>query len=419
MTEPLKVCIISKADRGGGGASKVAAVLAESLQSVDGVVAHHWMGAVHDGWPSYGRKLHGGELASLGWRGARFCSRVLGFPDFLTPEYFIHLARREFRYDLYHLHDVSATLSPLAILWLASHYPVVWTLHDCSPFTGGCLYPLDCTRYAKGCGRCPQLAIWPQMSRVDMTRAIRQHRKRLFAQPGLYPVSPSRWLAETCIGSGVTDRSPLVIPYSVDGDLYRPHDREQLRAILGLPADRFILMLSSWSLHDRRKGIADVLPVLRELDSKAFLLLTGGGGTEMRDALRGFDYAATGYIRDEPLLALHYACADAFLFPSRADNLPNAVLESMACGTPVITYRTGGIPEMVTHGEDGWLAEPGDAQGLIAGVSTMIGDIRLCRALGQAARARAVTEFSPAAFLQSHLRLYSALLRDGSGAQRR
>lgn len=416
MSDPLRVCIISKSDRRGGGASKVAAALSAALQCVDGIIAHHWMGDAHDGLPSYGRRLHGGGIASLGWRAAKAFSRLTGFPDFFTPEYLIHLARREHRYDVYHLHDVSATLSPLAIHWLAQHYPVAWTLHDCSSFTGGCLYPLDCSQYRKGCGRCPQLASWPQMSRLDMTRTIRRHRKRLFAQPGLFPITPSHWMAEACVQSGVTDHRPAVIPNAVDGDLYRPYDRNLLRAIHGLPTDRFVLILTSWSLHDARKGIADVLPALRSLGSKLFLLFVGGGGAEIKPALHGFDYAMTGYIRDEPLLAQYYACADAFVFASRADNLPNAVLESMACATPVIAYRTGGIPEMVKHGEDGWLADSGDVEGLIAGVSALVNDAPLCRALGNAARARVLTGFSPKAFVQSHISLYSAL-RDRTEGQ--
>lgn len=405
----LAVAVVSKATAIGGGASRVAEELARLLVE-SGVPAHHWVlfGTPPD--PPHRRYLRGSKWSKLFWSASAAASRACSLPDQFTPEMAYVWLRRDLDYTLYHFHDISSAVSPLGMRWIARRRPVVWTFHDCSPFTGGCLYPFGCDRFHTRCGDCPQLAAWPLGVRRDRTGWM-QDVKRRTAEAGLIvPVAPSRWMAGEAMSSGMFSELPVVIPYPIDLDVFRPLEKPLVRKILGLPPDAFLVLVSAGNLLDPRKGTIHALEALQQFRRPAEILFVGSGTASLGAGLVDRKVHHAGYVSDPRLLAMYYAAADAMLFPSLADNLPNTIAETMATGTPALAFRVGGVTEMIEHGTTGWLAEARDAAALARGLELVHDDRELLRRWAVAGREAAVARYHPALFLRMHLDLYEAVI---------
>lgn len=401
----MHIAQISKADAFGGGASRVAEELSQLFQA-HGYVSHHWASWSGKGYdhcstfPLYGR-------FSREIRMAHMMVKKAGFPELLPFELAVLLRNNRIQsYDLLHFHDLSSAISPFTLRWLAHKKPVIWTIHDCSPFTGGCLYPMGCEKFKSGCGQCPQIGQWPIDSFLDFTKLNHRIKRGLHAQGRVVTVTPSKWMSEMAYSSGMFSEPPLVIPNGVDTQLYKPTDKQKARNELGLPIDRRIILLSAGNLLDERKGTKYALKALSEIkELKPFLLVVGLVDDNAQNLLKEFDYHATGYIGDSAKLALVYSAADLFLFCSLADNQPLVVLETMAVGTPMVGFATGGIPEMVEQDKSGYLVTQRDVPNLIKVIRYAFEANRLSE-WAQRARSRAVSIYSFDRLIENHLALY-------------
>jgi glycosyltransferase involved in cell wall biosynthesis len=171
-------------------------------------------------------------------------------------------------------------------------------------------------------------------------------------------VSPSQWLFKLCSNSLLLGRfTNICIPYGVSIDVFKPTDKEKARQALSLPIDKKIILFTADSLTDKRKGFAYLITALRMLEQGDTVLCTMGKGYVTTD----LPVCNLGFIFDEHQIALVYSAADIFVITSVEDNLPNTVMESLACGTPVVGFDTGGIPDMVRNYETGLLAEAKNA----------------------------------------------------------
>lgn len=401
----MQIAQISKADAFGGGASRVAEELSQLFRA-NGYVSHHWASWAGKGYdhrsvfPLYGRFSREIRLAHM-------LVKKFGFPE-LIPFELAPLLRnnRIYNYDVVHFHDLSSAISPLTLRWLARKRPVIWTIHDCSPFTGGCLYPMDCEKFKSGCGSCPQIGQWPIDSYLDFTKITHRVKRSLHAQGSVVTVTPSQWMSDMAHSSGLFSEPPVVIPNGVDTQLYKPYDKKIARNDLGLPSDRRIILLSAGNLLDERKGTKYALEALSEIkDLAPFLLVVGLVDDNARKLLDKFDYHATGYIGDPARLALVYSAADLFLFCSLADNQPLVILETMAAGTPMVGFSTGGIPEMVEQDRSGYLVSQRDVPSLIGAIRRAFEGKRLSE-WARRARERAVSIYSFDRLLENHLALY-------------
>jgi glycosyltransferase involved in cell wall biosynthesis len=404
------IAVVSKSDSTGGGASRIAAGLVRLLNDAPGYEAHHWVGrpGINADWHTH--KLHGGQWLSLIQGACAIASRAIGLPDFLTPELLIHLKHKRVDYSLYHFHDISFTFSPIALKWLAKRKPIVWTMHDCSPFTGGCIAPIDCQAVYSRCNNCPQLNKLPLGTKIDLTGEMQLYKRNLLKDYPIVTISPSKWLAEEAIKAVNFKIKPIVIPNYVDTTIFKPVNKRMIREVLGLPKDRFIVLLIATNLSDQHKGNYYAVEALRQLDFKPLIVAVGKLDQHQKTFFQGLEVITTGYIYNDQLLSQYYASADVFLYPTLADSFGCVAIEAMACGTPSIAFATGGVSEIIDHDQNGWLVSPRDTQGLIKGLELAVNDNERLNKWGQEANIKVNKKFNKDIFVNNYLNLYDKVL---------
>jgi glycosyltransferase involved in cell wall biosynthesis len=320
--------------------------------------------------------------------------------------------------DIVNLHWISGLID-IPTFFRNMPLPVVWTLHDMNPFTGGCHYDLGCSRYVERCGSCPQLG---SKSEIDLSRKVWLLKNRIYqhaCQKRLHVVVPSRWLGNEAGRSSLFSEAPItLIPNGVDVNVFDQYDSTGIRDVFGISrSDKVVLFLAD-SVSNRRKGFSDLIRGLREAQgTRDVKLVSVGRGRQRFDADR--THIHLGPIENEGLLALVFNLARVFVIPSHQDNLPNTVLEALACGTPVVGYRVGGIPEAITDGCNGLLVSPGKADGLWRSVSKVLDDDEMHRRMSRDARRIAVSRFSLERQALAYSELYGSIVKADNQQQYR
>ncbi len=313
--------------------------------------------------------------------------------------------------DVYHLHWAADLVDFRWLPALAQRAPVVWTLHDMNPFTGGCHYDEGCGRFEDACGRCPLLA---SADPGDVSaRVLRRKASALAAVSAerLTVVTPSRWLAGEARRSTAFGRFDAhVLPNGINLETFRPaEDRAAVRQRFGFqPQDRVVLFVAD-VLNDVRKGWAELARALAEISRLPSLrVLTLGSGDTQH--MSGPHFRHLGQLKDAAAIRDAYCAADVFVIPSLQDNFPNTVLESLACGTPVAGFAAGGITEAVEDGTCGSLAPVGDTAELARRLTALLTDETTRAAMGAAGRTRAQALYGLETQAAACLQLYRRLL---------
>lgn len=295
--------------------------------------------------------------------------------------------------------------SHAALPRLARGKRLVWCLHDMWSFTGHCGYSYGHDGWLKGCGDCPHLDAYPALRR-DRTRLNWQVKQRIYRELELDVVAPSRWLADQASRSPLLGRFPVhVIPYGVDTEVFSPVPRAEARAALGLPEGEAMVLVAG---IEPRKG-SDLLGTIlagAERGAGRPVSLAVAGGTANAEPPPGHITHLLGDL-DEPAMRLAYAASDVYLLPTRYDNLPNTVLEAMACGSPIVATAVGGIPDVIEDGSNGLVRRP-DGAALGRAVADLLNDPELGARLGAAARNRARGELTLEHQARAYLDLYCA-----------
>lgn len=409
----MRILQISKADAAGGGASR----MAEELTAGLGALGHHVVHLIGSGETSEAEHRHRllGSFEPRIVRARRTLRKRVGLFDVVPFELAPLVAEHDVRsYDAVHFHDLSTAVSPLTLVALAKLVPVVFTLHDCSAFTGGCIYPMGCERYRAHCGHCPQLREFPLNTAHRDFTPLYLRLRRLLHGSDVTCVAPSEWMADTALASGHLRRRPTVLSNGIDLDVFRPRPKEEVRARLDLPRGRRIVVVSAGALDEERKGAryaAAALRAIRDLDP--FVLVVGHTRGSFAAALDGLETRSTGYLRDAEALASHYNAADVMLFSSLADNQPLTVMESLAVGTPIVGFSTGGVPEMIVDGEQGLLVPPRDEVALAAALRAFFEDRD--RPWSANARRHAEEHFGRDRCARAHAELYRTLVDGREG----
>lgn len=273
--------------------------------------------------------------------------------------------------DVIHLHWINQGMLSLKGIRkiLLSGKPVVWTMHDIWPATSICHYARGCEQYHTSCDKCPLL---PGGS---LAQRIWNKKERTLCGQRITFVCCSQWLAEEAKKSGLLRNQHIVsIPNAINTKIFHPIDRLQARQALGLPKAQHIILFVSQRVTDPRKGISYFVDAINKLISEhpdiqknTGIAILGGHAEDVAAQLALPSYPL-GYISDPKRIVEVYNAADVFVLPSLEDNLPNTIMEAMACGVPCVGFRVGGIPEMINHQENGYVAAFQDAADLAQGI---------------------------------------------------
>ncbi len=322
--------------------------------------------------------------------------------------------------DVVNLHCLhGGFFSYLALPELTQSKPTVLVLHDMWPFTGHCTYSLDCERWKTGCGKCPYPKTSDAIER-DSTHIEWKLKNWVYGRSKLTLICPSRWIAEQAQQS-MLNRFPIHhIPHGVDVETFQPLDREQCRSMLGITPGKKVLMFAAVQLNEQRKGGDLLVKALRDLPeslkSETELLLLGEGSGKVAQAA-GIPAISLGYLKNTRMMAIAYAAADLFLCPTRAEVLGLVILESMACGTPVVAFNVGGVPDLVRPNLTGYLAKPEDATDFRDGIVQLLEADAQRAQLRQHCRAIVLAEYTLELQIQRYLELYTQLLSGQTPAE--
>ena len=276
--------------------------------------------------------------------------------------------------DIIHLHWINQgflSVSNLGKL-INSGKPIVWTLHDLWPATAICHYPDKCKKYQSKCSQCPLQVTNSLFDLANWT----YNRKKQIGLNKIHFIGCSKWITEMAKKSSLLEGASFTsIPNPIDTDVFKPIVKKDSRKRFQLPKDKFLLLFAAAKLSDRRKGAAyliEACSILKQYyTDKIEIVLMGNGSEELCQALP-FKVNSLGYISDTSTMVAAYSCADLFVIPSLEDNLPNTIMESMACGTPCVGFEIGGIPEMIDHRVNGYVANYKDAGDLANGIQWVL-----------------------------------------------
>lgn len=289
--------------------------------------------------------------------------------------------------------------------------PVVWTLHDMWMLTGICHHAGACEHYKAVCRDCPLLRF---PFRYDLSNRVWKKKEKMLAGEEISFVACSRWLREKVLQSALLKQQPVIaIPNPIDTDVFRVTDKRQAREKMGLPADKYLLLFGAERADRPMKGIAYLIEALRALAEKIpdmreriEVVIFGKSKTELLEI--PFQVHYIGYVKGQEEIVIMYNAVDLYITPSLEDNLPNTVMEAMACGVPVVGFHTGGIPEMVDHNVNGYIAKYKDSADLMQGIyRTLFGtDIAV---LSRQARQKVLDCYTEEKVAAAYLKVYTQL----------
>ena len=304
--------------------------------------------------------------------------------------------------DIHHLHWVHDGYMGFNQMKALSRMPgrKVISLHDSWWITGGCNVTHGCDRWMQGCGACPQL----QSSSSNDFSARHLEKKRRQVQ-ALKPViiCASRWMYERVKQSPVMQGLQVErVPYPIDTAVFKPLQKSVARELLNLPADKKLILFGAVDIDDANKGYAFFRHAVNRLNDDNIEVVIFGNTDPARLQLNKKVHL-TGRLHDEITLALAYNAADVFVAPSLEDNFPNTVLESIACGIPVTAFAIGGMPDMVEHEKNGYLAAKGDVDDMIHGIQRCL---EQQQNMSTFARAKTLREFTYEAVAAQLISIY-------------
>lgn len=338
---------------------------------------------------------------------------IAGLGTYFSTQGLLNFIKKN-NFDLIHLHNLHGYyLNYLNFVKELKNLgiPLVWTLHDEWPITGRCAHPLDCKSWQIGCGKCPDLSLYPKTYFFDLSAQIWQRKKGLFSQ-GWNPViiSPSQWLAERIEQSYLNKFQIEIIPNGVNTKLFKPRDKFRARKKFGLPFSKKIVLFNVPKLKDKQKGAQYFLETLKYLESKDFLLLTFGESLNLNNKIKNTEIRKLGYISNPNLIADVYNASDLLCLTSLAETFPLVVLEAMACALPVVGFKTGGVPEQVSP-DCGILVKAKDTKGLANAIEELLEDNEKRNKLGLNCRQRALKNYSLENFKNQYINLYRDILK--------
>ncbi|GAA4097896.1 glycosyltransferase family 4 protein [Mucilaginibacter panaciglaebae] len=316
--------------------------------------------------------------------------------------------------DIIHLHWTNSgflSITDLKVL-IDTGTPIVWTLHDMWTFTGGCHYSGTCDGFIRECGNCPFLrdAGYHDISHQGWLRKAAMYA----GATNVTFITCSKWLASIAKQSSLIKNFRIeAIPNPVDIDIFSPKDKIAARQKRGIDPQAKIILFGAANINDRRKGIGYLVEALSILKgqyagSEKIEIIIFGKNKDFDISQLHFTVHQLHLITSQQELAEVYSVADVFVTPSLEDNLPNTIMESMACGTPVVAFETGGIPEMIDHQQNGYLAAFKDAADMAKGLGEVLNEATV--KLSANARQKVLDNYTNEKVAQQYINVYQSLL---------
>lgn len=401
---------------------------------------HFWDGAARKAEVLIGRVKGAGrfrKFASELSEPGKFLDRILGHEDFRYPGTVDILKITPSDPELIHCHNLHGGYFDLrALPWLSHQLPMVLTLHDAWLLSGHCAHSFDCDRWKEGCGECPDLTIYPAIER-DATSYNWIQKQKIYQNSRFYVATPSQWLMDKVHQSMLAPAivESRVIPNGVDLSIFRPSNKNVVREQLGISQDADVLMLAAYGLRrDRWKDFTTLKAVVELMGKEQrtrpiIFIVLGEEGTS--GAVGNVSVLFVERQTEPKAVARYYQAADLYIHAARADTFPNNVIESLACGTPVIATALGGIPEQIKglsmespdaisiamnlefysyEQATGILVPQGHPEIISGRVAQLLGDRELLRRLGDNASADALQRFGLKTQVDSYLTWYSHIL---------
>ena len=280
---------------------------------------------------------------------------------------------REFQEaDVIHLHWINQGMLSLNGICkiLRSGKPVVWTMHDIWPATGICHLTLGCHYFVNRCANCKYLPGGGGSN--DLASRIWQKKQQMQVDENIYYVACSRWLESEAKTSALLKGQKITsIPNPIDTHIYKKGSKEEARQRLGLPLDKKLILFASQRVTNENKGMSYLIEACRQLSDLCEVVILGGHAEEVEAQLPMKAYPL-GYVNEEQRIVDVYNAADVFVLPSLSENLPNTIMEAMACGVPCVAFKVGGIPEEIDHLKNGYVAVYRDAEDLAKGIAWVL-----------------------------------------------
>lgn len=281
--------------------------------------------------------------------------------------------------DIIHLEWINQGMLSLRNIQkiLESGKPVVWTMHDMWPATGICHLTLSCQNFQTQCGNCMYLP--NHGSQNDLSHRVWKRKQKVYSSGNIHFVACSNWLAAQAKASGLLQNHVVTtIPNPIDTHLFAPNDKVAAARRLGLPTDKQLVLFASQRITNENKGIQYLIEACNqlvaahpEMKNSVGLVMLGGHAEELEDAFSLPTYSL-GYVNDTKKIVDVYNAVDVFVLPSLSENLPNTIMEAMSCGVPCVGFNVGGIPEMIDHLQNGYVARYKDAASLAEGIAWIL-----------------------------------------------
>ncbi|MEO1615689.1 MAG: glycosyltransferase [Planctomycetota bacterium] len=336
-----------------------------------------------------------------GPKGARrigsFLEQACGIENLYSPSFRSIEESFHFRPDVIHLHSIHGAnqyADLRTVARLCQSYPTVITLHDFWLMTGHCGYPLDCPRWKNACGSCPDLNRYPSIKR-DATR-INFHRKRsLFRKSKTELIVPSHWLGKRVTESPILKDQPLSVVFNpVDSDTFCPGPSEETRRRFGIREDEFVVMFIANNLSNIYKGIVDGIEALKHVRHPRTRVVIIGRTVEQVASQISAETIGLPYVSSPDELASYYRMADLLVMPSRCETFGLVAAESMACGTPVVSFDAGALAEVIGDEATGVVVPVRDPRRMAAEIDRFAEDPNRMKSVSKAAIERVRTRFS-------------------------
>lgn len=319
----------------------------------------------------------------------------------------------EFRQaDVIHLHWINQGMLSLKNIReiIRSGKPIVWTMHDMWPVTGICHHAQTCTNYQTQCHDCPLLC---HGHKHDLSYKVFARKQQLYREADITFVACSQWLEGLARQSALTAGHTVTnIPNPINTNLFHPNDKTFARRKLNLPTDKKLLLFSSMKITDKKKGIDYLVEACRILNRKQpefcsqLAVVVVGKESQQYADLFPFPVYCLNYIGKEKEMPFIYNSVDLFVTPSLQENLPNTIMEAMSCGVPCVGFHIGGIPQMIDHLHNGYVAQYRSAEDLANGICWSLneGDYQ---SLSTEARRKAVSSYAERVVAMKYIGIYN------------